>query len=138
MGQFSNLVLVIVAINVILALFGIVQPEVQGNLIGALMSSNTSFDFVWRAFIDNLNPVKTPGGLITALAAVGALVAGLVTKRSDLIYAPLFIYLMAGLGIFNFISYAFPPSMEIIGIVLKNGMMFWFTWAGIEWLRGGE
>lgn len=136
MGNFGNWLMIIIGINIILALFGIVTPE--GNLIATMLSDDVSVNTIWDVFVDNLNPAKTPAGLLTALGTIGIAIYGLVSKRDDLIYAPLIIFLLSVLGVFNFVSDHFIGDMKILGTLLKTGIIFLFTWSAIEWLRGVE
>jgi hypothetical protein len=136
MGAFGNILFIVIGINIILALFGVISGT--GNAFATLLEPNVDVKYFLNMIIDNLNPVKTPANLVTALAAIGALSAGLVTKRDDLIYFPVVLFFVSGLGVFNFLTYIFTGNLQIIGIILKVGFMIIFSWSAVEWLRGVE
>ena len=130
MGMFGNIVIFLFAVNILFSLFGIVSPE--NNIISSMVTGNISTDFIWVYIKENLNPKNADAMGITAiLGAIGSIAAGLVTKRDDLIYAPLMVGLLVFLGVFN----AF-KIIPIFGNLIYVGMIILTTWSGIEWLRG--
>lgn len=142
MGQFGNILIIVIAINVLLAVFGLVQPT--DNLISAIIDENSTITTFYNIIIDSLTfgaINDTDAGTKPWWSIFGAIAIGvgvLITKRDELIYGYLVTVLIGALGIFNFIRDMFPPSMAIVGNLLRIGATVLFTWSAIEWLRGTE
>lgn len=143
MGAFGNILMVVIAINVIFGIFGIVEPT--NNLISALISSNSTVTTFYDAIINNLafGATNNSSGTGTSpwwtiFGVIGVGIGYAITKRDELIYGFLIFELVSLLGIFNFISLFFTGGAEIIGNLLRIGMIVFFTWSAIEWLRGIE
>lgn len=142
MGQFGNILMIVIAINVVLAVFGMVTPT--DNLIATIISNNSTTETFYRTILNTLSfgaTNDTSGDTSPFWTIFGAIALGvgvLITKRDELIYGYLIFLLIGVLGIFNFIRDMFPPSMLIVGNLLRIGAIVLFTWSAVEWLRGTE
>lgn len=143
MGAFGNILMVVIAINVIFGVFGIVEPT--NNLISALISSNSTVTTFYDSIISNLqfgavNNSSSTGTSPwwTIFGVIGVGIGYAITKRDELIYGFLIFELVSLLGIFNFMMVFFTGGAAIIGSLLRTGMIVFFTWSAIEWLRGIE
>jgi hypothetical protein len=130
MGMFGNIIIFLFAVNILFGVFGIVSPS--DSLISSMVTGDIGTSFLWDYVKERLNPLNADAMGITAIfGAIGLLAAGLVSKRDDLIYAPLMVGLLVFLGIFN----AF-KIIPMFGNLIYVGMILLTTWSGIEWLRG--
>ena len=142
MGQFGNILMIVIAINVLLAVFGMVTPT--DNIISAIMDENSTVTTFYDLMLNSLSFGATndtdedtsPWWTIFGAIAIG--VGVLITKRDELIYGYLIFLLIGVTGIFNFIRDMFPPSMLVVGNLLRIGAIVLFTWSAVEWLRGTE
>ena len=130
MGMFGNIVIFLIGVNVLLGLFGVVNPD--SSLISSLISGNITPTFLWDFFSEALNPANG-GGIWATIFGIGAATIGVVTKRDELIYGPLFVALLSLAGVFNFFK-----EIPLFGVPIYIGMIILTTWAGIEWLRGKD
>jgi hypothetical protein len=130
MGMFGNIIIFLFAVNILFGVFGIVAPA--DSLIASMVTGDIGTSFLWDYVKERLNPLNADAMGITAIfGAIGLLAAGLVSKRDDLIYAPLMVGLLVFLGIFNTFK-----IIPMIGNLIYVGMILLTTWSGIEWLRG--
>jgi hypothetical protein len=143
MGAFGNILMVVIAINVIFGVFGIVEPT--NNLISALISDNSTITTFYDSIMNNLQygAVNNSTGTGTSpwwtiFGVIGVGIGYAITKRDELIYGFLIYELVSLLGIFNFIIVFFAGDIAILGSLLRTGMIVLFTWSAIEWLRGIE
>lgn len=142
MGQFGNILIIVIAINVFLAVFGLVQPT--NNLISVIISENSTITDFYDSMLNSLvfgatdNADSDTSKFWQIFGAIAVGVGVLITKRDELIYGYLILMLISVLGIFNFIRDMFPPSMAIVGNLLRIGAIVLFTWSAVEWLRGTE
>lgn len=142
MGQFGNILMIVIALNVFFAIFGIVEPT--NNIIATLISPTSSitdfFDTMQDTLLHGATNTEEEGTSIwwTIFAAIGVGVGYAVTKRDELIYGFLIYLLIDLLGIFNFLRDLFPADVAIIGNILRIGAIVLFSWSAIEWLRGTE
>lgn len=137
MGQFGNILMIVIALNVFFAIFGIVEPT--NNIIATLISPTSSITDFFDTMQDTLlHGATSTDKWWTIFAAIGVGVGYAVTKRDELIYGFLIYLLIDLLGIFNFLRDLFPADVAIIGNILRIGAIVLFSWSAIEWLRGTE
>ena len=128
MGRFTNLLFIIVGLNLALVLFGIASPK--DNMIASII--NGSFDLQYFAgyLINKDEIIKLAGELLITTA-------GMITKRDELIYGGVLTTLFGITGMFNVFNGLFPTGNPI-GNILSGLLTFTFAWTAIEWLRGKD
>jgi hypothetical protein len=136
MGMFGNILIIVIAINILLAVVGVASPN--ESLIANLISPTAGVGDFFKGLLNELLNTSSASFWLSALAVVGSLIYAAATKRDDAIYLPLIIMLVNVLGIFNFIQYIFPANMMIVGTIIKALAIVLFSWSAVEWLRGVE
>lgn len=136
MGQFGNLIVALLIVNVFLGVFGL-SGVGTGSLISELVSGNATLGSLWSTLLNSFGNLGSGLNWNSIFGvAVGAI--GFVTKRDELIYGGVVIFLANAIGLLNFIPAMFPVSLEVLGNMLKALLSIYFGWTAIEWLRGKD
>jgi hypothetical protein len=136
MGMFGNILMIVIAINILLAVVGVASPS--ESLIANLINPDAEVGDFFKGLLNELLNTDSAGFWLSALAVVGSLIYAATTKRDDAIYLPIILMLVNVLGIFNFVQDIFPADMMIVGTIIKALAVVLFSWSAVEWLRGVE
>jgi hypothetical protein len=128
MGAFTKILFIVIGLNLALSLFGIISPE--SNIISAII--NGTFNLTY--FINNLISID---GIITNASGLLITIAGVITKRDEVIYGGILTTLFGVTGLFNIFNGLFPTGNPV-GNILSGLLSFIFAWTAIEWLRGKD